>query len=54
MQEKESKTNTHFWISLIKSGIRFGAGYSLIKGNLIGAGVLLIIAETLGVAEGIF
>lgn len=54
MQEKESKTSTHFWISLIKSGIRFGAGYSLIKGNLVSAGVLLIIAEALGIAEEIF
>lgn len=54
MQEKESKTNTHFRISIIKSGIRFGAGYCLISDNLIGAGVLLIIAEVLGVAEEIF
>lgn len=54
MQEKESKTNSHFWISIVKSGFRFGAGYCLIKGNLIGAGVLLIIAETLGIAEEIF
>lgn len=54
MQEKESKTSTHFWISLVKSGIRFGAGYCLIIGNLLGAGVLLIIAETLGIAEEIF
>lgn len=53
MQEKESKTNSHFWISLVKSGIRFGAGYCLIEGNLMGAGVLLIIAEILGVAEEI-
>ena len=54
MEPKESKSNSHFWISLIKSGIRFGAGYCLIKGNLVGGGVLLIIAETLGIAEEIF
>lgn len=54
MQPKESKSNSHFWISIIKSGIRFGAGYCLIKGNLIGAGALLIVAEALGIAEEIF
>lgn len=54
MQEKESKTNTHFWISLVKSGFRFGAGISLFKGDLMSAGALLIIAEALGIAEEIF
>lgn len=54
MQEKESKTNTHFWISLVKSGFRIGAGYALWNGNYMSAGVLLIIAEILGIAEEIF
>jgi hypothetical protein len=54
MQEKESKTNSHFWISIVKSGFRFGSGYCLFTGNLMGGGVLLIIAEVLGVAEEIF
>ena len=54
IQPKESKTNSHFWISLFKSGIRFGAGYCLIEGNLMGAGILLIVAEILGIAEEIY
>lgn len=54
MQEKESKTNTHFWISLVKSGFRVGAGLRLFSGDYVSAAVLLIIAEVLGVAEEIF
>jgi hypothetical protein len=54
MQEKESKTNTHFWISLVKSGFRIGAGLTLLKGDYVSSGVLLIIAEALGIAEEIF
>ena len=45
MQQKESKTNWHFWISLIKSG------FALIFGKIPVAGVLLIIAEVLGIVE---
>ena len=51
MQEKESYTNWHFWISLVKSGFRFGAGFALIFGKMPAAGALLIIAEVLGIAE---
>jgi hypothetical protein len=51
MQIKESKTNWHFYISLIKSSFRFGAGFALIFGKLPLAGALLIIAEVLGVVE---
>ena len=51
MQEKESKTSRHFWTSMIKSGFRFGAGFSLIFGSIPAAGALLIIAEILGIAE---
>ena len=54
MQEKESKTNTHFWISLIKSGIRFGACYSLFQGRFEVSAILFGLAEVLGVAEEIF
>lgn len=54
MQPKESNSKTHFYISLVKSGFRFGAGFTLIFGNLVSAGALLIIAETLGIAEEIF
>ena len=54
MQPKESNSSTHFWISLVKSGFRVGAGITLCYGNLLSAGSLLIIAEILGVAEEIF
>lgn len=43
----------HFRISLIKSGIRMGAAFRLIQGDLLGAGILFIIAEALGIAEEI-
>jgi hypothetical protein len=51
MQEKESKTNWHFRISLIKSVIRIMAGVSLFNEQPIFAGLLLIIAEILGIVE---
>ena len=51
MQQKESKTNWHFYISLIKSGFRFGAGFALIFGKLPVSGVLFILAEVLGIVE---
>jgi len=51
MQPKESKTNWHFYISLIKSGFRMGAGFALMLGHLVLSGVLLIIAAILGIAE---
>jgi hypothetical protein len=54
MQEKESKTNSHFWISVVKSGIRFGACFFLFQGDLKIAAILLGLAEVLGIAEEIF
>jgi len=51
MQPKESKSSRHFWISMVKSGIRIWAGAALCWELPITAGILLIIAETLGVAE---
>ena len=51
MQEKESKTNWHFRISLIKSVLRICAGVYLIIGDPISAGALLIGAEILGIVE---
>lgn len=43
----------HFRLSIIKSGFRIGAGFALCQGNLMGAGILFILAEILGVAEEI-
>lgn len=54
MQPKESKSNTHFNISLFKSCIRIVAGVTLIKGEIVISGILFIIAELLGIAEEIF
>ena len=51
MQPKESKSNKHFYISLIKSGVRIIAGMYLILGNLLIAGTALIGAELLGILE---
>lgn len=44
----------HFRISVIKSGVRIGAGLRLLQGDLFSAGVLLILAEILGIAEEMF
>ena len=41
----------HFYVSLVKSALRIGAGGFLITGNLLIAGVLFIVAEGLGVLE---
>ena len=41
----------HFYVSLVKSIIRIGAGGCLIQGNLVAAGGLLILAEMLGIVE---
>lgn len=39
----------HFYVSLVKSFIRIGAGAWLMTGNLLMAGVCLILAEVLGI-----
>ena len=41
----------HFYVSLAKSAIRIVAGGCLIAGNLLMAGVCLILAEVLGIVE---
>ena len=41
----------HFYVSLVKSAIRIGAGIALIMGRLVWAGALLIGAEVLGIVE---
>ena len=43
----------HFYVSLSKSVLRIFAGAFLIQGNLVGAGLLLIGAEILGIVEEI-
>ena len=54
MQQKESKTNWHFRISIIKSGTRILAGMILMYPDpwyLNAVGGLLIGAEMLGILE---
>jgi len=41
----------HFYVSLLKSFIRVVAGIALINGLMFNAGVMLIVAEVLGVVE---
>ena len=43
----------HFYVSLLKSFIRIVAGVALINGLMFNAGVMLIVAEMLGVIEEI-
>jgi hypothetical protein len=49
--QPKDPSKKHFYVSLVKSIIRIGAGGCLIQGNLIFAGGLLIFAEILGIVE---
>ena len=48
---KQPDPQAHFLLSLVKSGFRIGAGCTLILGMFVTTGVLLIIAEDIGIAE---
>jgi hypothetical protein len=54
MEPKESKSNSHFNISIAKSALRIVACYFLYFTNLQVAAVLFFVAEILGIAEEIF
>ena len=41
----------HFYVSLVKSALRIAAGAALIIGAFVITGVLLILAEILGIVE---
>ena len=51
MQPKESKSRWHFWISFAKSCVRLFAAFALIGRDFIAAGLALMLAELLGIAE---
>lgn len=51
MQKKESKTNSHFYLSLLKSFVRLGAALFLTQSEFGWAGMLFFIAELIGIAE---
>jgi hypothetical protein len=53
MQQKESKTNSHFWISLFKSVIRLTACWFLFNQMFGYTAILFGIAEVLGIVEEI-
>ena len=49
--EPKDVSKKHFYISLVKSVVRIGAGVILMTGNFVVAGLLLIGAEGLGILE---
>lgn len=51
MAEPVDVSRKHFFISIVKSAVRIGAGGILITGNVAVAGMLFIGAEVLGVLE---
>jgi len=54
IQPKESNSKSHFYISVVKSGLRFGACYALFLQNFTISALLFALAEVLGIAEEIF
>ena len=51
MQPKESKSNSHFWISLFKSVLRIGACYFLFNEQFGNTAILFGLDEVLGIIE---
>ena len=51
IEQKESKSNKHFYLSLLKSFIRIGACMLLIGNETILCGFGLILAEIIGILE---
>ena len=51
MESKESKSNKHFRISVLKSGIRMIGCALFMLGNVTAGGSLFFIAECAGIAE---
>lgn len=53
MKFKQPNPNMHAYVSFIKSGFRFAAGgiLILVGGSFVWAGVLLVLAEAVGIIE---
>ena len=51
MTEPVDVSKKHFYISLVKSVVRIGAGITLCFGQFMLSGVLFIAAEILGILE---
>ena len=45
------KVDFHFGVSMIKSIVRIAGCVFLINGNIITAGIMLLLAELLGIVE---
>ena len=54
MYKFETPISCQLILRLIKSSIRIVAGITLCSGHIIPAGILLIVAELLGIAEELF
>ena len=50
---KQPDTKAHFYISLVKSAIRIIAGLVLMCGMIHATGLLIIVAEVVGILEEI-
>ena len=51
MQPKESKSNKHFYFSMVKSFFRLAACFCLVYQDFVGTAILLALAEILGIVE---
>ena len=51
IQPKESNSNSHFYISVVKSVLRFGACYFLFNEQFGSSAVTFALAEVLGIVE---
>jgi hypothetical protein len=51
--QPKDPSKKHFYVSLVKSGFRILAGANLIVGNFFVCGLLIIVAEVLGIVEEI-
>lgn len=51
MQPKESKSKSHFYVSVFKSVVRIGACYFLFNEQFGNTAILLGLAEVLGIVE---
>jgi hypothetical protein len=52
IQPKDPSKN-HFYVSLVKSGLRILAGLFLFSNDYMAAGALIVLAEVLGIVEEI-
>lgn len=52
--QPKDPSQAHFYISIVKSIIRIGAGGLLFKELFALAGILFVLAELLGIAEELF